>query len=152
MKNDLTPNSQLPTSYAGLPCSLFREPCSENWYVDQRRIGWDAMFTFSGKERDAETGYGYFGARYYNSDLSIWLSVDPLADKYPHQSNYVYCSNNPIRPIDPDGMDEYEFDGAGNLTNVGASDYDSFHKVDADGNRKGESLDFDRKIVSKSLS
>jgi hypothetical protein len=31
-------------------------------------------------------GYSYFGARYYDSDLSVWLSVDPLADKYPHLS------------------------------------------------------------------
>ena len=40
------------------------------------------MFTFTGKERDSETGYSYFGARYYDSDLMTgWLSVDPLADK-----------------------------------------------------------------------
>ena len=52
----------------------------------------------TGKERDSETGFSYFGARYYDSDLMTgWLSVDPLADKYPNQSNYIYCSNNPIR-------------------------------------------------------
>ena len=42
-------------------------------------------------------------ARYYNSDLSIWLSVDPLVDKYPNLSPYVYCANNPGRLVDPDG-------------------------------------------------
>ena len=44
-----------------------------------------AFFTSlsTGKEKDSETGYYYFGARYYNSDLSLWLSVDPMADKYP---------------------------------------------------------------------
>ncbi|MDL2297269.1 RHS repeat-associated core domain-containing protein [Bacteroidales bacterium OttesenSCG-928-E04] len=103
VKNNLTPNFQPPTSYAGFPCSVFREPCSENWHVDQRRTGWDAMFTFSGKERDAETGYGYFGVRYYDNDLSIWLSVDPLARKYPSLSPYNYCANNPLKYIDPNG-------------------------------------------------
>ena len=39
----------------------------------------------------------------YNSALSIWLSVDPLADKYPSTSPYTYCGNNPIVLKDPDG-------------------------------------------------
>ncbi len=59
--------------------------------------------TFSAKEKDTETGYSYFGSRYYNSDLSIWLSVDPMADKYPSMSPYVYCANNPVRLVDPNG-------------------------------------------------
>ena len=60
--------------------------------------------SFTGKERDSETGYSYFGARYYDSDiLTSWLSVDPLADKYPSLSPYNYCALNPIRVIDPNG-------------------------------------------------
>jgi len=43
-----------------------------------------------------ETGFDYFGARYYDSDLSVWLSVDPLASKYPGITPYNYCFNNPI--------------------------------------------------------
>ena len=42
-------------------------------------------------------------ARHYHPPLSIWLSVDPLADKYPGVSPYVYCANNPVRLVDPDG-------------------------------------------------
>lgn len=42
-------------------------------------------------------------ARYYHSDLSIWLSVDPMADKYPSLSPYTYCANNPVRLVDPNG-------------------------------------------------
>ena len=58
----------------------------------------------TGKERDSETGFSYFGARYYDSDiLTGWLSVDPLADKYPNISPYAYCGWNPIRLVDPDG-------------------------------------------------
>ena len=58
----------------------------------------------TGKERDSETGFSYFGARYYDSDiLTGWLSVDPLADKYPSLSPYNYCALNPIKVIDPNG-------------------------------------------------
>ena len=59
--------------------------------------------TFSAKEKDSETGLSYFGSRYYSSDLSIWLSVDPMSDKYPSLSPYVYCANNPIKLVDPNG-------------------------------------------------
>ncbi len=65
--------------------------------VDQRSTtSFVSRYTFSAKEQDPETGYAYFDARYYCADLSIWLSVDPMADKYPNLSPYVYCANNPI--------------------------------------------------------
>ena len=61
---------------------------------------------FIGKERDSETGFSYFGARYYDSDLMTgWLSVDPMADKYPSLSPYAYCGWNPIGLIDTNGME-----------------------------------------------
>ena len=37
--------------------------------------------------------------------LSIWLSVDPMSDKYPGVSPYVYCGNNPVRLVDEDGRE-----------------------------------------------
>ena len=43
--------------------------------IDQRLTSFNSRYTFSAKEKDIETGYSYFGARYYTSDLSIWLSV-----------------------------------------------------------------------------
>ncbi len=48
-----------------------------------------------------------------NSSLSIWLSVDPMTDKYPNLSPYVYCADNPVRIFDPDGeeiwIDDYKY-------------------------------------------
>ena len=65
-------------------------------------------FTFTGKERDEETGYGYFGARYMDYELmTMWLSVDPMADKYPNISPYAYCAWNPVKLVDPDGKEIY---------------------------------------------
>ncbi|MBL7960933.1 RHS repeat-associated core domain-containing protein [bacterium] len=57
---------------------------------------------FTGKERDAESGLDYFGARYYNAEIGRWMSVDPLNQ---YASGYVYVGNNPIRMIDPTGME-----------------------------------------------
>jgi RHS repeat-associated protein len=74
-------------------------------YIYQRSSSWDVPYTFSGKEKDAETGYSYFGARYYDSDLSVWLSVDPLADKYPSMSPFMYVAGNPVMLVDPDGRE-----------------------------------------------
>ena len=73
-------------------------------------------YTFSAKEKDSETGLSYFGSRYYSSDLSIWLSVDPMASKYPSLSPYVYCADNPVKLVDPDGEEVWivgdDVDGA----------------------------------------
>lgn len=54
-------------------------------------------------ELDNETNYTYFGARYYDSDLSSWLSVDPLASERSWLSPYNYCQNNPMNRVDPTG-------------------------------------------------
>ncbi len=74
-------------------------------FADQRAMWYEERFTFSGKERDAETGYSYFGYRYYLSHYGIWGGVDPLSDKYPGISPYAYCGNNPIMKRDPDGRE-----------------------------------------------
>lgn len=66
---------------------------------------------FTGKERDAESGLDYFGARYYSSPMGRFTSPDPLyldmrrlSD--PQQWNlYAYARNNPLKYVDPNGMD-----------------------------------------------
>lgn len=75
----------------------------QNQILPQGNLSATASYTFSAKEKDSETSLSYFGSRYYNSDLSIWLSVDPMADKYPSMSPYTYCANNPVKFYDPNG-------------------------------------------------
>ena len=104
------------------------------------------IFTFSAKEKDSETGFSYFGSRYYSSDLSIWLSVDPQASKYPSLSPYVYCANNPIKLVDPNGEWIPGLDDDGNVTYTAekGDSYDTFIKQfdcrDADGKNRGKDI------------
>ncbi|WP_276733703.1 RHS repeat domain-containing protein [Chryseobacterium carnipullorum] len=74
-------------------------------FVENHRNSNYSPYKFNGKELDAETGYYYYGARYYNPRISLWLSPDPLAEKYPCWSPYNYTFNNPIIYTDPDGRD-----------------------------------------------
>lgn len=64
---------------------------------------YDERYKFTGKERDAESGYDNFGARYYYPPLGIWTRPDPLLDKYIFYTPYMYCEGNPIVLRDPDG-------------------------------------------------
>jgi RHS repeat-associated protein len=55
-------------------------------------------------ERDQETRFDYRGARYFDSEVGRFLSVDPLVENYPSWSAYHYVADNPITFIDPSGM------------------------------------------------
>ena len=57
---------------------------------------------FNGKEKDNESGFHYYGSRYYNSELSMWLT-DPMSSLRSNLSGYNYCQDNPVILIDNDG-------------------------------------------------
>lgn len=72
-------------------------------FIEERNNTWNTPYLFNAKEFDEETGMYYYGARYYEPRLSLWMSVDPLQEKYPNISTYCYAANNPIKFIDSDG-------------------------------------------------
>jgi RHS repeat-associated protein len=78
----------------------------------------------AGKERDTESGNDYFGARYYASNMSRFLSPDwsAKAESVPYAklddpqtlNLYAYVGNNPLSRVDPDGHappPQYDQDG-----------------------------------------
>ena len=72
-------------------------------FIEERNSIWNTPYLFNAKEFDEETGLYYYGARYYDPRLSLWMSVDPQAEKTSAVSPYSYCFNNPIKLIDQDG-------------------------------------------------
>lgn len=76
-------------------------------FVEERNNIWNTPYLFNAKEFDEETGLYYYGARYYDPRVSLWISTDPYEDKYPFVNSYCYVLNNPIKLIDPNGKDVY---------------------------------------------
>ena len=72
-------------------------------FIEERNSIWNTPYLFNAKEFDEETGLYYYGARYYDSRLSLWISTDPLQEKYVNITSYCYTYNNPVIFIDPDG-------------------------------------------------
>ena len=62
-------------------------------------------FRFQGKELDRfeNIDWNDHGARHADLQTGRWNTVDPLAEKYYNVSPYVYCMNNPVMLVDPDG-------------------------------------------------
>jgi len=117
--------------------------------VSQKLSWWSTPYQFTGKEKDDETGYNYFGARYYNSDVSVWLSVNPLSDKYPSLSPYMYCAGNPVMLVDPDGRnhrppDEFVYNAKSGeytkISDLGGCEVDFIHHIGGSHNGKTEIL------------
>jgi RHS repeat-associated protein len=113
-------------------------------------------YKYNGKERDEESGLYYYGARYYAAWLCRFLSVDPLQFEKSWITPYAYCADNPIKFIDPNGMDEWEINKSGKINRVEGSEGkpDKMFVVDNDGKRvtdkKGneKSVTVDKEIMN----
>ena len=76
-------------------------------YLMENRVynGDSSKYKFTGKERDEENIYDYFGARYYDARVAKWGSVEPKLFKYVDRSPYSYSMDNSLNSIDKDGND-----------------------------------------------
>ncbi len=93
---------------------------------------------YNGKELDRMHGLDWYdyGARNYDAVVPMWTSRDPLCEKKPWLSPYVYCSGNPVNRIDPDGRDDYRMDRDGNMTLVKQADAEN-HTIYATNSKGG---------------
>ncbi|MFC4686025.1 RHS repeat-associated core domain-containing protein [Epilithonimonas pallida] len=107
-----------------------------NWYeympfgemlMEQSNGDYNNVYKYNGKELDDATQLYYYGARYYDPNTSVWLSVDPLAIYHPvmetefygdgqhnggvfnsgNLNAYIYCYQNPVIFVDPNGKQSF---------------------------------------------
>ena len=116
--------------------------------VDEHSSTEEMPYKFNGKEFDQETGLYYYGARYMNPRTSLWYGVDPQAEKYVSTGSYVYCIDNPIRLIDPDGRKvKADVNSQKNIYNILTKEDAKYVKFDKNGILDVHSL---QKLDSKS--
>ena len=77
-------------------------------FIEERNNIWNTPYLFNAKEFDEETGLYYYGARYYEPRLNVWMSPDPLGEVFPNSSSYRYGKNNPLKFNDPTGLFDTE--------------------------------------------
>ena len=98
-------STTLLTDATGRPTQRVEYAPFGELFLDRRDgTTWHTPYLFNAKELDEETGLYYYGARYYDPHLSLWISPDPLERKYPAVSSYSYVGNNPTNYIDIEGF------------------------------------------------
>ena len=115
------------TDPAGTPLAMTDSSGNVVWKADYKPFGEEQSVTstvpndkrFIGKEKDEETGFSYFGARYENAKIGRFIAPDPVlaVDPRTNKTNedmllnpqrlntYAYALNNPYRFVDQDGQD-----------------------------------------------
>jgi len=112
-------------------------------------------YKFTGQERDIETGYDYFGARYYDARIGRFFTIDPLAHSLALSSwsPYHYSFNNPVRFKDPTGMmGEDPIDHLNKLTNAVTSFFSSLFDKGSSAKESSQKVAASSSQVSQELS
>ncbi|WP_434574810.1 RHS repeat domain-containing protein [Riemerella anatipestifer] len=115
---------------------------------DEHKVSRRMPYLFNGKELDSETGLYYYGARYYDARVSLWLGTDPLSGYNPimetehyidgqhnggvfnpmNGATYSYTYQNPVVFIDPNGKQTYSSTIIGTILKPYNSDYYRFRE------------------------
>jgi RHS repeat-associated protein len=108
-------SSYVTDEHANLTEHLEYFAFGETWVNEHPAQPTPVPYQYGAKEFDEETGFYYFGARYYNPRTNLWQSPDPALPDYldgahsggVHQpfnlAPYTYSHNNPVKLTDPDG-------------------------------------------------
>ncbi|TXE04803.1 hypothetical protein ESV85_18725 [Algoriphagus aquimarinus] len=99
---------------------IVQETHYDPWGVELSGLGYQYggikinPYLYNGKEANGHIGVNLYdyGARLYDPAIGRWFVSDPMAEKMRRHSPYNYAFNNPLRYIDPDGMEPYEVMGA----------------------------------------
>jgi RHS repeat-associated protein len=86
-------------------------PFGKQW-KDANLVANTNRWGYNGKEKQTVYGINYldYANRMYDPEIGRWFVQDLLQEKYYSVSPYIYCMNNPLRFIDPNGMDVYRYD------------------------------------------
>ncbi|MDD4860352.1 MAG: RHS repeat-associated core domain-containing protein, partial [Dehalococcoidales bacterium] len=95
----------------------------------QGNLATDKLFT--GQRLDG-TGLYYYGARYYDPEIGRFISADTLVQMpfNPQSLNrYSYCLNNPLKYVDPSGLDAVMLFGSGmSLADYNEWELEAYHQ------------------------
>jgi RHS repeat-associated protein len=114
-------------------------------------------YKYNNKELDGRNGLNMYDnfARLYDPVIPHTPAPDPHAEKYYNMSPYSWIGNNPMKVIDPNGMDTIHINEQGHIAwQSNPSDTDVFYIVDANGNKITNqdgsyvSLSFNSKVVN----
>ncbi len=117
------------TDPVGTPMAISDANGQVVWRGDYKPFGEEASVSgplandrkFAGKEKDEETGFYYFGARYMDAKIGRFAAVDPVRAVDPRAGKmndtlilnpqvlnvYVYAMNNPYKYADTEGRAVY---------------------------------------------
>ncbi|MDR1198836.1 MAG: DUF6443 domain-containing protein [Prevotellaceae bacterium] len=128
-------------NYGGIKEVVNYYPFGKVWNLDYYPAA-QTRYLFSGKEKQitGDINYMDYGNRMYDDFLGRWLVPDLLAEKYYSISPYVYCMNNPLRFIDPNGMDVWEINQQGQVKWIEESKTHVLYALDNKGKRTENSI------------
>jgi RHS repeat-associated protein len=117
-------SSYVTDEHANLTEHLEYFAFGETWVNEHPAQPTPVPYQYGAKELDEETGFYYYGARYYNPRTNLWQSPDPALPQYldgdpnagvyqtVNLASYAYGQLNPVRYTDPDGRASDEPDAA----------------------------------------